>query len=715
MRGKWKAYINYFVFVAVLIGSIVVSSENVLAETQGGTCGENLTWEFDSETRVLTISGIGPMTTFENSNVPWKSVTNKIKTIVVDSGVTSIGNYAFYSCSNVKRIELPQGIVSIGRNSMAACYALEEVNVPEGVISIGDFTFENCKKLQEVRLPQSLTSLGEGAFGSCDVLSIYVDQKNSVFSSKDGVLYNKDKTELLAAPGVTGEYVICDGVKRIGDRAFYECAELKSVTIPKGVTEIGESAFLYCYVLERIKMPDDLISIGEYAFSSCYGLKSVDIPDSVRSVGNKAFDSCTALTYVEIPSGVEELGAYAFDGCSALTTVVLATESIETVMVETFRGCSALETVIYVAGSAEDAEELKLTQAATQISYTENEDGTVSLHVISVSDEIANGTEELELPKSIDGKTISSVTLSDEVGNSLGDIAISCTKHYAKSLSYDATSHWIAQCSVCKKKEVEKEKHSYDGGKKACKCGYVPFVVTGISSAQTYVAGKPQGKSVSVTIKKTFGTETVMCQWYKNGTAISGATETSFYLSEKEKVGSYTYRCVISSGDYRAEKSIPVKVTAPAKGTVIKDAGEKAYYKVTKAGTASGRVGTLQYKMPVNKKTGNIVIPATLTVHGIKYKVTSIAKNALKGNRYVTKLSIGVNVSSIGKSAFQNCKKLKTITIRTKKLIDKSVGKVAFKGINNKATVKVPKKKYKAYISLLRKKGMGSKVTFKKI
>jgi Lhr-like helicase len=131
----------------------------------------------------------------------------------------------------------------------------------------------------------------------------------------------------------------------------------------------------------------------------------------------------------------------------------------------------------------------------------------------------------------------------------------------------------------------------------------------------------------------------------------------------------------------------------------------KYKYKVT--GTSS-----VAFNGIVSTKTTKVTIPKTVKYGGKTFKVTSIADNALKNKTKVTSVSIGENVTTIGKNAFYDCKKLKTITIKTTKL--KSVGKNALKNIYAKATIKVPSKKYTAYKKLLKGKGQGKKVTIKK-
>ena len=143
---------------------------------------------------------------------------------------------------------------------------------------------------------------------------------------------------------------------------------------------------------------------------------------------------------------------------------------------------------------------------------------------------------------------------------------------------------------------------------------------------------------------------------------------------------------------------------SPKNGDTITDNKSNAKYTVTD--TVKKNV---TYIAPVTIKAKTITIPATIKINGEIYKVTKIDKNALKGNKKVTKIVVGSNIQSIGNYAFSGCKKLKTIIIQSKKLTTKTVSKKAFKGIARKVVVKVPKKKRTAYKKLLKKKGLSSK------
>jgi len=174
------------------------------------------------------------------------------------------------------------------------------------------------------------------------------------------------------------------------------------------------------------------------------------------------------------------------------------------------------------------------------------------------------------------------------------------------------------------------------------------------------------------------------------------------------KKGVRTYKCSACQA-VRTENISPLG--APAVGKKFKGDDGKATYKITKSSLTKG---TVEYVKPVNKKKSTVSVPATVKIDGVTYKVTSIAKNAFKDNKYIKNLTIGKNVSQIGAKAFYKCINLKTVKISTTKLTSKKIGSKAFYGIKSKAVIKVPKKKYSFYKKLLRDKGAGKKVSYKK-
>ncbi len=304
------------------------------AATYSGTCGDNLTWALDTDTGVLEISGIGAMTNYSSySNVPWYKYISDIKTIKISNGVTNIGDFAFYTCDNLTNITIPDSVTSIGADAFCFCRNLTSVTIPDSltsigadafwycenltnitipdsVTSIGGYAFCGCKNLTSITIPDSVTNIGADTFLSCTSLtSIIVDSANTAYSSDEyGVLFNKDKTELIQYPigNSRTSYIIPNNVTNIGDYAFSSCGNLANISIPYSVTNIGNHTFSHCSNLTSITIPDKVSSIGDAAFWNCESLTSITIPNSVTSIGANAFLHCESLTDVYYLGNEEE-------------------------------------------------------------------------------------------------------------------------------------------------------------------------------------------------------------------------------------------------------------------------------------------------------------------------------------------------------------------------------------------------------------------------
>ncbi len=282
------------------------------AATYNGTCGENLTWTLDTSTGELIISGEGEMTDYSSySSVPWYSYRSSIEKVTIGNGVTSIGNYAFYYCTNLTSITIPYSVTSIGDDAFSYCTSLTSITIGNGVTSIGSYVFEGCTSLTSITIPESVTSIGNGAFYICSSLtSITIpDSVTSIGANAFG-----DCTGLTS-------FTIPDSVTSISYCAFSYCTSLTSITIPESVTSIDDGAFYECTSLTSIAIPDSVTSIGSSAFSGCKSLTNITIPDSVTSIGNYAFQNCSGLADVSIGNGVTSIGYSAFEDCMSLIDV----------------------------------------------------------------------------------------------------------------------------------------------------------------------------------------------------------------------------------------------------------------------------------------------------------------------------------------------------------------------------------------------------------
>ena len=330
----------------------------VLPSIAHGTCGYNLiTWVL-TEDGTLTISGSGNMKDYSSSSVaPWYSNRTKILSVVVEPGVESVGNYAFYACLKLASVSLPGGVKSVGQSAFQDCAKLTAVEIPEGVTSIGYRAFYGCSGLTSVTIPEGVTSIGSSAFSGCRSLtSVTIPEGVTSIdyytfedcSSLTSVTIPESVTSIgnSAFSGCSGltSVTILEGVTSIGNQAFYGCSSLTSVTIPEGVTSIGDSAFWGCSGMTSVTIPDSVTSIDGGAFSGCSSLTGVTIPGGVTSIGGSVFYGCSSLTSVTIPEGVTSIDYQAFYGCSSLTSVTIP-EGVTSIGSSAFDGCSSLTSV----------------------------------------------------------------------------------------------------------------------------------------------------------------------------------------------------------------------------------------------------------------------------------------------------------------------------------------------------------------------------------
>lgn len=212
-----------------------------------GKCGTSITWTLTPD-GVLTLSGTGKTESTPYFRM-WSEYESYIKELVVEEGISSIGESLFYELPVLKKVTLPNGLLELGDKAFFGCASLKEIELPSTLVSLGDYAFSECANLTSIRIPGSVPS--------------------------------------------------------VGSRCFSGCANLSEVTMEEGILYIKYGAFEKCYKLSSIQIPEGVIEIESHAFTDCSGLAEVHIPKSVLTINAYAFEGCSRLTSVTINKNCE--------------------------------------------------------------------------------------------------------------------------------------------------------------------------------------------------------------------------------------------------------------------------------------------------------------------------------------------------------------------------------------------------------------------------
>ncbi len=318
----------------------------------------------------------------------------------IEYTLTSIAPYSFVMCKELTSVTIPESVTKICDYAFNSCEGLRSLTLPDAVTLIGNYAFGVCKELTSIRIPDSVTEIGYQAFVYCYGLGkIYLPELSKwiAIDKAGGMMQMFPETATFFMGNVEidpkhifeeEDYVIQESVTKIGAYTFYDCEDLKSVTIPASVTEIGSYAFCHCHGIESIDLPESITGIGNQAFSYCTGLTSVRIPSSIKSIGAEVFSGCSSLTAVYlpdivtwisadkstkmfgvgmtkpqlymngekvdfqvlfsgnyvIPEAVKKIGAYTFYGCEELNTVEIP-NSVTQIGDRAFGSCKGLTEV----------------------------------------------------------------------------------------------------------------------------------------------------------------------------------------------------------------------------------------------------------------------------------------------------------------------------------------------------------------------------------
>ncbi len=354
----------------ILTGVLLISILPTLSIRAGaesitsGKCGESISWALDNN-GILTLSGAGSMYdygqfsedwqgnhTYSLQDQPWQQNRSEIKSVIVEDGITYIGETAFSDCHNLTSITLPDSLICIGNAAFANCTSLKELSLPDSIVTIGMLAFSSCHNITSIAIPFGIKHIEDGAFNACSALKYVTysgsekDWNNIEIGDNNWQVINADisyeknvlvDTSILGS-GECGDNVTwiltSDGVLTISGYGAMEgwgnyrnvpwhpyVNQISAANIKNGVTTVGTCSFAGCEYLESVSIPDTVTNLYDGAFSVCKRLTTVTIPEGVTKIGANAFSGCESLTSIHIPGTVTSISFEAFDGCESLEDV----------------------------------------------------------------------------------------------------------------------------------------------------------------------------------------------------------------------------------------------------------------------------------------------------------------------------------------------------------------------------------------------------------
>ena len=360
--------------LAMILLPLVASADS------SGKCGNNLTWNYEEATGTLTISGQGEMTNYSYDDVPWYSLRENIQNLIINDGLTSIGNSAFYNLDKITSVTIPNSVVMIGESAFGACDNLSAVSLSNNLTIIGSGAFSSGK-IEEIFIPSSVESIGDNAFVSSNLKSIKIDKGNAKYDSRNDcncIIETATNTLLLGCSKST----IPEGVTKVDFQAFARC-NFEELILPSTINTIGNFAFQFCKI-GNIFIPNSLKEIGSGAFKSATISKvtisnlenwcNIDfknalsnpltrshhlylgeeevvnliIPDDISSISSQSFNGGSSFASITIGENIKSIGEYAFANCENLKEVFCKSLTPPTATASIFNGVDIDKITLYI-------------------------------------------------------------------------------------------------------------------------------------------------------------------------------------------------------------------------------------------------------------------------------------------------------------------------------------------------------------------------------
>ena len=423
-----------------------------------GTTSNGLVWSYDKDACKLSISGSGAMDNWTSSTLssrPWNSYMSSVKHIEIGKGITSVGNYAFYSGqyeSKLKNISIPSSVTSIGSYAFCMCEVLPLVVIPEGVKTIGSHAFyyigARNDKSACVVLPSTLTSIGNYAF-YCDngtedepywiyvysfayypptiysntfclndneVADVYCKNTSTYSNWLDNDTWIITPRQLPSTSGISGNSMykyesgtltLYPGDGRVNGGCIYALGDntkknIRSVNIFGHATSITN--FNEYTELTSIEIPSTVTSVG--GFSNCHSLSTIVLPSSVKEIASSTFSFCKNLKTITLSENLKRIGFLAFNGCSSLESLYIPA-SVDSIEYGITSRASALKTIVVdennkAYNSRENCNAIIKTSTNSLIAGCQT--SSVPSGIVCIEDDAFSGQTELthiEIPSSV--------------------------------------------------------------------------------------------------------------------------------------------------------------------------------------------------------------------------------------------------------------------------------------------------------------------------
>ncbi len=637
----------------------------------------------------------------------------------LDDGTVEITGYN----GSAEKVDIPaeidgKSVTSIGNRAFNGCTSLTSITIPNSVTEIGDGAFSSCTSLTSIKIPDSVMQIGDYVFVGCtNLIEIEVETDNKFYSSDKGVLFNKNKTEIICYPAGIKDtiYLIPSSVTSIGKRAFQNCSNLINIKIPDRVSYIGSIAFADCTSLTSITIPNSVTSLGNSAFRGCASLTSITIPDSVTSISGGAFGNCTSLTSITIPDSVTSIGGNAFSNTALLKNQTTSEKYVGKWVIDCDDDAKSVTIKNGTVGIADFAfyDCPSLTSVTIPNSVTSMGEQAFGECVSLLGITIPNGMTSIDENTFYNCTSLTSVTIPNRVtsiGNhafkecaSLASITIpgsiteigyeafmGCTS--LKSVTIPASVLSIdseAFGYIDRDEKIDDFKIDYvkytEGHRYAVRNGFteeVYFATSELDDGSLRITGYIDNlSSVSLIIPSEINGKQVTGI---GGQAFEGCTglENITIPDSVTEIGLEAFSGCTSL----------TNITIPDSVTEI---GSSAFSGCSSLTAIDVEVGNNNYTsvngVLFNKgKTELICYPAGKTdkSYNIPNSVTSIGYSAFIDCTSITSITIPDSVTSIDSSAFGGCSSLKSITIPNSVT---SIGYYAFYGCTSLTSVTIPK------------------------